>query len=84
MDALLLGVSGKLVSLKRKAEEAVKEEVECVQACKTRLEHLKAYASGELGIYLSPPPHPRGFGLSLKFSEICLFWEVILTSHNLS
>ncbi|XP_064383762.1 E3 ubiquitin-protein transferase MAEA-like [Halichondria panicea] len=47
VDALLLGVSGKLVSLKRKAEEAVKEEVECVQACKTRLEHLKAYASGD-------------------------------------
>ncbi len=48
VDTLLSGVSGRLVSLKRKADEAVREEIECVQACKTRLEHLKAYASGVL------------------------------------
>lgn len=47
VDSLLLRVSGKLVSLKRKAEETVREELECVQACKTRLEHIKTYASGQ-------------------------------------
>ena len=48
VHSLLVKVSGKLVSLKRKVEEVVTEEVECVQVCKTRLDHIKAYASGKL------------------------------------
>lgn len=42
------GVSQKLASLKRKAQEGIDEELECTRLCKTRLDHLKAYASGEM------------------------------------
>ena len=47
VDELLEGMSQRLSSLKRKADECVKEEIDCVQSCKARLDHLKAYASGK-------------------------------------
>ena len=52
VDEMLQGMSHKLSSLKRKAEECVKEEIDCVQSCKTRLDHLKAYASGTLRVHV--------------------------------
>lgn len=48
VDKLLEGVSEKLSSLKRKAEECLNDEIDCIQSCKVRLDHLKVYASGVL------------------------------------
>lgn len=44
---LLGNVEQRLLSLKRKAEESLEEELECTRLCKNRLDHLKAYVSGK-------------------------------------
>lgn len=43
---LLGNIEQRLISLKRKAEESLEEEVECTRLCKARLDHLKSYVSG--------------------------------------
>lgn len=47
VSGLLGNVENKLLSLKRKAEESLEEEVECTRLCKARLDHLKEYVSGK-------------------------------------
>lgn len=46
VTGLLGNVEQRLLSLKRKAEESLEEELECTRLCKARLDHLKAYVSG--------------------------------------
>ena len=46
VSSLLDNVEQKLVSLKRKAEESLEEEIESTRLCKVRLDHLKEYVSG--------------------------------------
>lgn len=43
---LLGSMETRLVSLKRKAEESLEEEMDNTRLCKARLDHLKAYVSG--------------------------------------
>lgn len=47
VNNLLGNVEQRLLSLKRKAEESLEEELECTRMCKARLDHLKAYVSGK-------------------------------------
>ena len=46
VNGLLSSVEQRLVSLKRKAEECLDEEIQCTKLCKSRLDHLKSYVSG--------------------------------------
>lgn len=46
VSGFLDNVEQKLVSLKRKAEESLEEEIESTRLCKVRLDHLKEYVSG--------------------------------------
>lgn len=45
IDSLLGGMVAKLTAMKRKASEAINEEVQAAYVCKKRLEHLKENAS---------------------------------------
>lgn len=47
VSSLLSSVEHRLLSLKRKAEQSLEEEVECTRLCKARLDHLKEYVSGK-------------------------------------
>ena len=47
VNNLLGNVEQRLLSLKRKAEDSLEEELECTKLCKARLDHLKAYVSGK-------------------------------------
>ena len=47
VTGILSSMEQRLTSLKRKAEESLDEELECTQLCKMRLDHLRAYVSGE-------------------------------------
>ncbi|XP_049880767.1 E3 ubiquitin-protein transferase MAEA [Pectinophora gossypiella] len=54
IDSLLGGMVEKLNSMKRKASEAINEELQAAYVCKKRLEHLKEQASA-----LSEPNTPQ-------------------------
>ncbi|XP_028157101.1 E3 ubiquitin-protein transferase MAEA [Ostrinia nubilalis] len=45
IDSLLGGMVEKLTTMKRKASEAINEELQAAYVCKKRLEHLKEHAS---------------------------------------
>ncbi|KAH9405081.1 PREDICTED: macrophage erythroblast attacher-like [Rhagoletis zephyria] len=45
INELLIGVVGRLNVLKRKSFECISEEIDAVNVCKRRLEHLKEYCS---------------------------------------
>ena len=47
VSGILASMEQKLTSLKRKAEECLDEELECTRLCKTRLDYLKCYVSGD-------------------------------------
>lgn len=53
VNGLLTNVEQRLISLKRKAEESLEEELSCTKLCKARLDHLKAYVSGKITKSLS-------------------------------
>jgi macrophage erythroblast attacher len=53
VSGLLGNIEHKLLSLKRKAEESLEEEMESTRLCKVRLDHLKEYVSGEMSESLS-------------------------------
>ncbi len=46
-SSLLGNIEQRLLSLKRKAEESLEEELECTRLCKARIDHLKSYVSGK-------------------------------------
>ncbi|KAF9799431.1 hypothetical protein SFRURICE_003128 [Spodoptera frugiperda] len=54
IDSLLGGMVEKLTTMKRKASEAIAEEVQAAYVCKKRLEHLKEQAAA-----LSEPSTPQ-------------------------
>ena len=56
-SSLLGNIEQRLISLKRKAEESLEEEVECTRLCKARLDHLKSYVSGQSHLQ---DPHAKG------------------------
>ena len=47
VSGYLGNIEHRLVCLKRKAEEALEEELEYTRLCKARLDHLKGYVSGK-------------------------------------
>lgn len=47
VNGLLDNMEHRLLSLKRKAEESLEEEMESTRLCKVRLDHLKEYVSGK-------------------------------------